>query len=215
MPGHDDLEIAIEQRRYGALDPEGAARLNEHLASCSDCRAFATFTTHTEDEMRQQAAAAITYMDWARISRGIAGWRAEIRRRPWRGLLQTIAMFPAMWLLFGVNAIWPTIGALIGHELYRRRVRRSLAEMRHAETWRPALLVLYQRQLDREIVEHRRVIFIVPIALGAIAVWILFRPRLTVQLVIAAALALAAVCECAWVVWIKLPRLRRERAALE
>ncbi len=37
----DTHEIEIEQRAYGALAPELYAVLDEHLAGCASCRAFA------------------------------------------------------------------------------------------------------------------------------------------------------------------------------
>jgi hypothetical protein len=215
MPGHDDFEIAIEQRRYGALDPAGAARLEEHLASCPDCRAFATLTSETEDEMRQQAALTISRVDWTRIEHGIGNWRDEIRRRPWRSLIETIVMLPALWLVFGFNMIGPTVGAVIGLEIVRRRLRGRLAESQRAEASRGALLDFYRRQLDREIMEHRRAVAIAAVTIVGFPLVILWRPHSTFQLAVAAGLTFAMVCLGAWLALIKLPRLRRERATLD
>ncbi|HTR53609.1 MAG TPA: hypothetical protein VMJ10_23105 [Kofleriaceae bacterium] len=165
--------------------------------------------------MRQQAAAAIMRMDWIRIEHGIASWRAEIRRRPWRGLIETIVMLPALWLVFGVDAIGPVIGLLIGLAIVRRRLGIQLAKGKQAEESRGALLDFYRRQLDREIVAHRRALAITAATMVVLPLVILSRPHSTLQLALTAGLTLASACHGAWLARIKLPRLRRERVALD
>ncbi|CAN5344279.1 hypothetical protein BH11MYX1_BH11MYX1_36210 [soil metagenome] len=227
MTTHDDYEIAIEQRRHGALDSEGVARLDEHLASCSACAAFADVSHHTEDEMRQQAAAATTRVDWSKIERYLASRSKQDRIKH----VQLVGFAVMIFVIMGVFALrarsWHHAVAplVVGcffllvlfttAEILRRRSKRLATEVTTAARTKAGLLEFYRRQLDREIVAHRRA---VPISIAICFLWtgplLLGSPPLpTIVLDVGAAVALLVAV--AWDRLVRLPRLRKERAALD
>jgi hypothetical protein len=110
--------------------------------------------------------------------------------------------------------VGPVIGALIGLEIVRRRHQGVLTESRLAEKSQGSLLGFYRRQLDREIVVHRRAVAIAVVAAAAVVVTTSLGSHTTVKLAVAIALAIGMLCHGTWMALVKLPRLRRERAAL-
>ena len=64
----ENFEIAIEERRLGALGAEAAAQLEEHLASCASCQNFADFVRDSEKSM-QANDATMKEADWAAIKK--------------------------------------------------------------------------------------------------------------------------------------------------
>jgi hypothetical protein len=215
MPGHDDFETAIEQRRHGALDPEGAARLDEHLASCSECGAFATLTTQTEGEMRQQAAAAIEGIDWTWIEKGVVEWRAKTRRSFWIGVISTLAVLPSLLYSASAFGYLASVGLAIGVAISYRHGRRALVESHDAARSRGSLLPFYRERVAREIVLRRRgLAFLVAFAIAIVAVAFTMRFSFSVR-IFALGIATMIVAGGAWSAFVKIPRLRREREALD
>jgi hypothetical protein len=215
MPGHDDFETAIEQRRHGALDPEGAARLDEHLASCLACGAFATLTTQTEDEMRQQAAAAIEGIDWSWIEKGVVEWRAKTRRSFWIGVISTLAVLPSLLYTASVFGYVASVGLAIGVAVSYRHDRRALVESHDAERSHGSLLQFYRGRVAREIVLRRRgLAFLFAFAIAIVAVAFTMRLSSSTR-IFAIGLATMFVAGGAWSAFVTIPRLRRERAALD
>jgi Putative zinc-finger len=215
MPGHDEFETAIEQRRHGALDPEGAARLDEHLASCSECGAFATLTTQTEDAMRQQAAAALEGIDWSWIETAVVEWRAKTRRSFWIGVISTLAVLPS--LLYSASAFGyvASAGLAIGVVISYRHSRRALVASHDAETSHGSLLQFYRERVTREIVLRRRgLVFLFAFAIALVAAVLAMRFSFS-QRVFAIGIATMFVAGGAWSAFVKLPRLKRERATLD
>jgi predicted anti-sigma-YlaC factor YlaD len=215
MPGHDDFETAIEQRRHGALDPEGAARLDEHLASCSACGAFATVTTQTENEMRQQAAAAIEGLDWSWIEKSVVEWRTKTRRSFWIGVISTLAVLPSLLSHASAFGYVASVGLAIGVVMSYRHHRRTLVESHDAESSHGSLLQFYRERVDREIVVRRRgLAFLVAFAIAIVAVAFTMRFSFSTR-VFAIGIATMFVAGGAWSAFVKIPRLRREHAALD
>jgi Putative zinc-finger len=215
MPGHDDFETAIEQRRHGALDPEDAARLDDHLASCSECGAFATLTILLEDEMRQQAAAAIEGIDWSWIEKGVLEWRAKTRRSFWIGVISTLAILPSLLYHASAFGYVASVGLAIGVGISYRHNRRTLVDSHDAERSHGSLLQFYRERVAREIVLRRRgLAFCFAFAIAIVAVAFTMRFSFGTRIFVIG-IATMFVAGGAWSAFVKIPRLRRERAALE
>jgi hypothetical protein len=74
----EDFEIDVGRAQHGALDPEGQTALAAHLSSCPSCRAFAEAARRTEGTMAGSAGAVLSQVDWTRIERIIRRRLAEL-----------------------------------------------------------------------------------------------------------------------------------------
>ncbi len=73
MAGCEEFQVDIEKRLHGALGDAGRAALEEHLATCADCRAYEAAARGAEAGMTAQARDAVAGVDWDRVERGIRG----------------------------------------------------------------------------------------------------------------------------------------------
>jgi predicted anti-sigma-YlaC factor YlaD len=71
---HEEFEIAALRRARAALDEDGVARLDAHLATCAACRGFAATDAAAATALRRRAAEAAA-------SRDLAKTRASVRAR--------------------------------------------------------------------------------------------------------------------------------------
>ncbi|MBI5067874.1 MAG: zf-HC2 domain-containing protein [Deltaproteobacteria bacterium] len=70
------FEIAVEQRRHGALGPEETRALEAHLAGCERCRAYAGEAARADAALAASAEAAVGGADWARLEASV---RRQVR----------------------------------------------------------------------------------------------------------------------------------------
>ena len=87
----ETFEVALEERRLGALGPDDARRLDEHLAGCDSCRRFADFIRDSE-EIMHSADATLTDADWTVIKKTLRRGHTVVRNHL---LLYAIAFFAA------------------------------------------------------------------------------------------------------------------------
>jgi anti-sigma factor RsiW len=216
MTSCDDFEVAIEQRLHGALDPDAAARLAQHLSSCEGCRAFEAQSRELEGAMRTHAADAIRDVDWSVLGRNVERWKTQMLAGVWKGLAAVIVAVPLVGLVFGRGHI--ATGLVAGLAVVgwgRIAARRSIAEVRAVEHAPGPLLVLLRSQLDRLIKIEKQNALVLPfftlspvggLLAGELTPWRIAGVAMLVLLFVALALRSRLVV---------LPRLLRERAELE
>jgi hypothetical protein len=212
----DDFEVAIEQRLHGALDPDPAGRLAEHLLSCETCRAFEAESRELDQAMRLHAADAIGDVDWSVLGRNVERWTKQMLAGVWKGLAAVIVAAPLVGLVFGPRHIATGLIAGLAQVVWGRIVaRRSIADVREVEHAPGPLLVLLRSQLDRLIkIEKQNALVLpffalIPIAgllAGELTPWRIAGGAMLVLLFVAFALRSR---------FVVLPRLLRERAELE
>jgi hypothetical protein len=150
---HEEFEIAALRRARGALDAEGAARLEVHLATCAGCRAFGEIATAAEAALHARASAATVGRDWAAVRGGFARRVARDRTRIVRGVAVVAVIVALNWWMQG-----PVSAAVIGGmaaalvivgllTVVLPRTRRA----RRAERVDEDLIAYYRADLDREI----------------------------------------------------------------
>jgi hypothetical protein len=77
---HEEFEIAALRRARGALDADGAARLDAHLATCAACQGFAETAAATGRRWAARTRTATASRDWAATR---AAFRDRRRARGW------------------------------------------------------------------------------------------------------------------------------------
>jgi hypothetical protein len=84
MPTREDAcevhQQEIEQRAWGALDAEGVAGLEAHLAGCVTCQAWAQQVRQSTQAQRAMVNRAVTTFDWAQLERHVSGERAMLKQ---------------------------------------------------------------------------------------------------------------------------------------
>ena len=96
----ESFEVAVEQRRVGALAASDVRGLEEHLATCSSCRQFADFVTRSERAMAT-ADAAMTETDWAAIKKGLRHGPTHILHQRLLHIAFALAASPLIMLAIG------------------------------------------------------------------------------------------------------------------
>jgi hypothetical protein len=226
---HEEFEIAALRRAHGALDAEGVARLDEHLATCVDCCAFAATAAATADALRGRAVRSSASRDWTRIRSGLDARMAAVRRRFAARLAMTCALVAGCWWVKGFE--WAVVvagvsavamgGVFVFYTLPRERTARRAAQSDYA------LLVFYRTDLDQEIASLRAsrafVFLLGAIWIGLAVLFVStaqdawrdgrpYDPSFRILLLSANLVLVVLKAHRAWVV---LPRLERERRDLE
>jgi hypothetical protein len=104
MEGCDELQVAIEMRLHGALDAQGAARLDEHLVTCEACRRFEAMVKRTERTMQGEAIQLGAKMDWDRIRVRVHQMVEHQDRLP-RIIAISVVLLPLIGWYFGLDAL--------------------------------------------------------------------------------------------------------------
>ncbi len=100
MDSCESSEIAVEQRRLGALAAAEVARLEEHLATCESCRRFAEFVVHSERAMTSTDA-TMTDADWAFIKKTLRRGSRIVFQRRLLHIIFAVAAAPLLTLAVG------------------------------------------------------------------------------------------------------------------
>src|SRR5262245_55350788 len=95
---HEEFEIAALRRARGALDAEGVARLDAHLAACAACRSFASTAEATEAALRVRGVEAAA-------RRALPNVR-EVADRRARGMLLRAVIGVSAWAAITALDIW-------------------------------------------------------------------------------------------------------------
>jgi anti-sigma factor RsiW len=211
------FEIAIERRAHGDLGPEETRALDEHLARCPRCPAFAALVGATSDRLHRDAADAARQVDWPALERRLAGRARRMRRSGW---LVPVALLGAAALSLALGlplrgALLMAGGALVTTALAHRLRTRWLHDLAAAEASREGLLAFSRQQVEAELRAAR----LGSVALAALAIMqvivieLVGHPARLSRLAVlgGAGLLLAA---AALLALIEAPRLRRERAEL-
>jgi hypothetical protein len=217
MTSCHDFEVAIEQRLHGALDPDPAERLAQHLSSCEACRAFEAQARELEQAMRTDAANDISDVDWSRLGRNLEHWKRQMLAGAWKGLAAVIVAAPLLGLVFGRGHIATGLFAGLGVVVWGRIVaRRSIARAREVEHAPGSLLVLLRTQIDKLIKIEKQNALVLPfctllpiyglLVAGELTPWRIAGTAMLVLIFVALALRSR---------FVVLPRLLRERAELE
>ena len=217
MTSCEDFEVATEQRLHGALDPDLAGRLAEHLSSCDACRAFEGQSRELEQAMRVHAEDAIGDVNWSKLGRNVERWKKQMLAGVWTGLAAVVVATPLVGLVFGQRHIATGFIAGIAVVVWGRIVaRRSIAEVREVEHAPGSLLVLLRTQLDKLIKIEKQNALVLPfftllpvcglLAARELTPWRIAGTAMLMLLFVALALRSR---------FVVLPRLLRERAELE
>jgi len=153
----DEVQIALEMRRRGALDASVTERVASHLRDCEACREYERAMMRVEETMNQitmEAAGQVNHSDLgARIARlgrwhVRVWWRALVLSPP---LLAAIVLWampaearPLGWAL-GIATLAVVLGRMM---IARRRFQRESAE---AARSRDDLLAFWRGDLDQRI----------------------------------------------------------------
>jgi hypothetical protein len=213
----DEHEIDVERRAHGALGPEEARALDEHLAGCERCRAFAALVGGVDAGLRGAAEEAARAVRWDVVERRLGERARRMRRARWLvpvALLATAAVAFALGLPAG-GALVMAGGAVATTVAARALAARWLAELARAEASREGLLAFSRKQVDAELRAAR----VGSVALAALAVAqvavleVLGPPTAGGRAAVVAGAALLLVTAAALGLR-EAPRLRRERAEL-
>lgn len=226
MADCERFEIAIEQRRRGALAADELAPLDEHLAICAGCAAFDRLGRTTEETMKSVSNEVVQATDWARIEERFATWQRRLNVSVGRmilgGLVGAAAAIAAM---FAINAdtfrepaglvpsILVPLAVVMGMTWQLKR--RAVREGREAQMSRGALLSVFRQQLDERIQLEATARWLLPLMMTVILVFELVSGESMRRL-----LGIAAVVTVMYGVSLNshfrvLPRLRRQRAELD
>ncbi len=219
----EELEIALEMRRRGALDAVEAQRVADHLASCVSCQAYDRAMAHMEETMTTMTMAATQQLNWAEISERIGRMGQWHRRAFLRAIVLLPILLPVIVLwtmpaeirLFGwVLGVAVSAAMLTRMTLERRRFQREAAE---AAGSREDLLAFWRRDVDRRIGMLRfwPVNLVAAILLPLPAILDRSHALPTGGAALVYGLALFMLIQGLYYGVIGLPRLRRERAELE
>jgi hypothetical protein len=203
-------EIAIEQRLHGVAPGVPDAELDQHLASCASCRAFAARSHELEQAMASERPTRDAG-DWRKLERGLQGWRRDRLGTAAVPLATVFLMAPFVGgTPFGALAVLVVVAVSVRLEGLRLvRMASRLAAV-------PGELVAFLRdQLDAQIRRTRRDVWlflglgiVAPASVlltGRTAAWHLIGALLSSLLFVALALQARLT---------RLPRLLAERADL-
>ncbi|MBS1153072.1 MAG: hypothetical protein H6Q89_4770 [Myxococcaceae bacterium] len=216
--GCDSFEMQIEQRAHGALPPAEQAALAAHLDGCADCRDFAALVTRIEGRLVERVKAELSRVDWSRLDREVA--------------LQAVVV---RWVLLGFSAL-PL--AALPWVAYRNPHRPELVvpfalfgvavavicwgmRTRWLRQWERGtgedLLPFYRRWLDQRTRDARQSVAMCVATSLAIPVvlWLGVPPDSLIEQVAVGSAPVVLLGSAGYLSLVLLPRLRRERQALE
>ncbi len=226
---HEEFEIDALRRARGALDADGVARLNAHLATCATCRAFAATAEATKNALSGRTRNAAASRDWESTRSAFRDRRRAARRGAVTGWALLPPLLAVFWWtlappLFLCLAAWTTAMLVAAS----RRGAADARSARRAESVDEELLAFYRADLDREIALIRGSKHLIPLlavsfgvlmaanlALLAKALFFDDRPFAEPQLLMPL-MVLPTVFVWLWRrVRVVLPRLERERRELD
>ncbi len=155
----DEVQIALEMRRYSALDASATERVTGHLRDCEACREYECAMRRVEETMNQVTmedhAGQVNFSDLgARVARlgrwhVRVWWRAQILSPPLFAAIVLWAMpaeaRPLGWAALGIATLAVMLGRMT---IARRRFQRESAE---AARSRDGLLAFWRGDLDQRI----------------------------------------------------------------
>ncbi len=219
MQSCEDFEVRVEMRLHGALDVPEAAILAGHLSACTSCRAFEALAAGSENAMNQRARTQLQTLDWDELwSRTRSMIARQSRDQVLASAVVAVAITPAIMLIEG-NVLQTGIGMLvlwsaaIGWRLLS--ARRKLAAIVGYQGDTGELLFFYRRELEDRLRSARAIVPIFAVCV-AVVVRRLFVPFGSVQQWIGLTLQAAVMFgACAYVWFVRRPRIARELAALK
>lgn len=149
----EDFEVDCERRAHGALGPDEASALDEHLAGCGRCRGFAALVGEVDAGMQRAAGEAALEVRWASVEQRLDERARQARRSRLvvaPALLGSAALAWAMGLPAG-PALGMAAAALVTAAIARRMSLRWLGELAQAQATREGLLAFSRRQVQDEL----------------------------------------------------------------
>ncbi len=222
-----EAEVLIGMKQHGALSAELAVALDEHLASCTNCRAFGDATRSMETEMISSSNSAARSLNVDELTAQVRLHANETRVIVLRGVAGLFGVFLVQQILGHgsgaqrwINAVALAIGGgavLLGLFPKRRKALETVLKLRTHEE----LLAHLQREADEKIRARR-----LSAIFGVYALPIYIGIKMAARLVSPERLhhnqslfLLPAFVVCAFFglyeLVISVPRLRRERAGLQ
>ncbi len=217
---HYEFEILIEQRLHACLSPEDLLALDQHLATCHECRQYELRAKSEEEDLRRSISSHAERVEWHVVQ--ARALKEMDRMRSWRYRGPILVISPILLAIivhqfvFGGSLIYPIIGTVIVLPLYalivilitRRAVRES--EHRLADI---GPIPFYREQVDRMLQGTQFVVRVSPVAttLMLLLCWYLRDRELYFWTIMFAPYHLGFT---AWCYFRRLPVLRRERQEL-
>jgi predicted anti-sigma-YlaC factor YlaD len=220
MSGCEQHEVAIEMRLHGALAVEKVPELDAHLASCASCRTY-------EQTAKETTMALATTGDFSQGPTwdDLKGrFRAMTREHFWLrpqdllvgGLMCVLAFcmvaLPSMYLTRGMLFVGLIV---VMQTLTRLRARSWLRTASRAAGSRDDLATVYRRHLDTRIGTLRQQTVVYPIVAVFMLVGLLWGSWTWLMQISTIAFILLLLARALHGYLRVLPRLRRERDALE
>jgi hypothetical protein len=212
------FEVAIEMLIHAALPSAEEAELGDHLVRCESCRSFERLARHTEKTMTAQTAAHIENVDWETLYlRTKQSIGKHTRERVILGTAMLVGTSSMLTLMeHGFGNVLPSLlaGSVLLVVLWGIGRRKFGQLARHRED-AGELLFLHRFELEERLRAARRsaiaIPFMIPFGfcvlrglLVSTQAWIGFGGIVCMMLAV-----------LAWVVLVRLPRLRRELDALK
>lgn len=211
-------ELALEQRLGGALPFDGAASLDEHLAGCAACRAYAEVAARSSAALAAAGAEAVAGADWDRIEASLRRQRHSAVRRVALDLLTSAVVVPLG--LYGLvpperraAVLAPLLAAAAASALWRAAYHGWLA--RRAAALDGLELVAFHRAELRADLRRSAcgrwlaAAAVIALACCALVLGATWRERLAFG-----ALGLVVAGTWVYVLAVRVPRLRRQLEAL-
>jgi len=103
---HEEFEIAALRRARGALDADGVARLEAHLATCAACRGFSSMDAATKTAMRRRAREAVALRNWEKCRAVVRSRQQRVRKLfLWYVAIITVLVAIAGWRIGATSAL--------------------------------------------------------------------------------------------------------------
>ncbi len=220
MTGCDDVQMALERARHGALVEAERPALDAHLATCATCRAWEASLGQVERALGAQAERALQHVGWERVEQTLRGRARRTLAAFGLSALNLLVMNLGLYALVGPEVIvgadvlgglvaeLAVLGVVFAAAVLWERRRQRLQPQGEALAW----LRRDVAQTVRSVRQARWVLLACVGVLLGLAAWpgpLPLRPRLVL-----AAFSVVAGGTWAFVQWVKLPRLLREQADL-
>jgi hypothetical protein len=169
----EDFEVRIEMRLHGALDAPSEAELAAHLATCASCRAFEDLAKGSERAMNQQTNLHLEALDWDSLwKRTRTYFDRQSRQHMISSAVVVGALAPMMMLMendvlrSGALLLFSWAAAIAW---LRWSTRRKLAAVATYEGDTGELVFFYRRELEDRMRTSRRILWLVPVVMVAMA----------------------------------------------
>lgn len=149
MADCEHFEIAIEQRRAGALDEQGTRALDDHLAACASCRAFEQLVRETDASLRGEIAMSTQTVQWNDLrATMLSTARRGARQRLGLGVVVLAVMTPLVAIAAGEKATVTAVAVGLAVLLVKAvRTRDAIGDLKEAPEG--AFFFMYARALRR------------------------------------------------------------------